>query len=569
MTHRISPRTAVALSLAAVLAHTTLAALPAQADNELDNIRKTPPRAAAPAVDPATDQFIVGIQGGPGTASESAVTSEAAQMAAGRLGINAQNVKDTAAGTQVVKTSRPLSGAQADAFLAELRSVPGVAYAEPDMKMYPTAEAPNDPGYQVQWNLWDDAAGIRVPGAWDVNRGEGTVVAVVDTGITSHSELDSRVLPGFDMIVDAANARDGDGRDADPRDEGDWFAADQCGVGGQDGTSSWHGTHVAGTIAAVANNGDGIAGVAPEARLLPVRALGACGGYESDVADSIVWAAGGQVAALPINPNPARVINLSVGGDGPCSSTLQNAISLANKAGAAVVVAAGNSNRPASRMSPANCRKVITVAASGPNGARAPYSNYGDDVDVTAPGGDIKNEYVEGILSTSNFGSTTPGLEAYAFMQGTSMAAPHVAGIAALLMSEVGSKYTPEMVEKRLESTARPLSGGCPEGCGHGLVDAAKALDLSTADLPSGIVLPEAVTFTDKDGVKKDTFTVPSSKGVEYLRDGKVLGSGVLPGSGTVTVTARALPKYSLAAGATSQWTYTFSTDSAPAGPAG
>ncbi|GKV72850.1 S8 family peptidase [Pseudarthrobacter sp. NCCP-2145] len=564
MTHRSSPRTAVAIAVAAVLANTALA-LPAQADGELDSIRPTPTR-AAPAASPATDQFIVGIQGGPGIGSEAAATSEAARMAAGRMGVAAQNVKGMSAGAQVVKTSRPLPGAEAEAFLAALRSSPGVAYAEPDIIMYPTAEAPNDPGYAVQWNLWDEAAGIRLPGAWDVNRGEGTVVAVVDTGITSHSELNSRVLPGYDMIVDAPNARDGDGRDANPQDEGDWFAGELCGVGGESGMSSWHGTHVAGTIAAVANNNDGVAGVAPEARLLPVRALGACGGYESDVADSIIWAAGGQVPGLPVNPNPARVINLSVGGDGPCSPMLQNAINLAHEAGAAVVVAAGNSNRPASGMSPANCKKVITVAASGRTGARASYSNYGDDVDVTAPGGDITSQFTEGILSTSNFGATTPGPEAYAFMQGTSMAAPHVSGIAALLMSEVGSSYTPEMVEKRLEATARPLAGGCPEGCGHGLVDAAEALDLSTEDLPAGVVLPKAVTFTDKDGTRKDTFTVPASKGVEYVRDGAVVKAGEYPGSGTVTVSARALPKYSLAAGATTQWAHTFSPDSAPAG---
>lgn len=483
MTHRFSPRTAVALAVAAALAGTTLAALPAHADGELDNIRPTPPRAAA-AVAPATDQFIVGIQGGPGIGSQAAATSQAARGAAGKLGISAQNVKGTAAGAQVVKTSRPLPGAEAEAFLAALRAAPGVAYAEPDIRMYPASEAlhdpedANDPGYQAQWNLWDRTAGIRVPGAWKVNRGEGIVVAVVDTGITSHSELDSRVLPGYDMIVDAASARDGDGRDPNPQDEGDWFTGELCGIGGESGMSSWHGTHVAGTIAAVANNNDGIAGVAPEARLLPVRALGACGGYESDVADSIIWAAGGQVAGLPVNPNPARVINLSVGGDGPCSVTMQNAISSANKAGAAVVVAAGNANRPAAGTSPANCKKVITVAAAGPNGARASYSNYGDGVDVTAPGGDITSQFTQGILSTSNFGSTTPGLEAYAFMQGTSMAAPHVAGVAALLMSEMGSSYTPKMVEERLESTARRMPVDCPEGCGHGLVDAAKALDL-------------------------------------------------------------------------------------------
>ncbi|MEV8000968.1 S8 family peptidase [Pseudarthrobacter oxydans] len=485
MTHHFRPFAAVAICLAAVLANTTLAALPAQADDHLDDIRRTPPRAAAPVVAPATDQFIVGIKGGPGIASEAAVTSEAAGKAAGKLDIAARNIKGTAAGGQVVKTSRPLPAAEAAAFLASLRSSPGVAYAEPDIIMYPSAVAPNDPWYPAQWNLWEETAGIRAPQAWAINRGEGAVVAVVDTGITSHSELNSRVLPGYDMVSDVETARDGNGRDANPQDEGDWCV-------GENPFSSWHGTHVAGTIAAVGNNNKGIIGVAPEAKLLPVRAIGACGGYASDVADSIIWAAGGQVAGSPVNPNPARVINVSVGGEEPlCSVTQQNAINFAHKAGAAVVVAAGNSGENAAGTSPANCQNVIAVAAAGRDGGRASYSNYGPAVDVTAPGGDtsnqgdIPNPYAEGILSTSNFGSASPEQEAYALLEGTSMAAPHIAGVAALLMSQKGSTYTPDMVEKRLKATARPLPVACAEGCGAGLVDAATALTSAAYVAPS------------------------------------------------------------------------------------
>lgn len=556
MTHHFRPCAAVVIALSAALANISLTALPAQA-NELDNIRKSDPR-TAPAVSVPTDQFIVGIKGQPGIASEAAQTSQAAQEAAGKFGIDARNIKGTATGAQVVKTSRALPTAEADAFLAELRSSPNVAYAEPDIIMRPAAVAPNDPGYPAQWNLWEEIGGIRALGAWDVNRGEGTVVAVVDTGITSHAELNSRILPGYDMISDAGSARDGNGRDANPQDEGDWCES-------EDTISSWHGTHVAGTIAAVGNNNQGITGVAPEAKILPVRAIGACGGYASDVSDSIIWAAGGQVAGIPVNPNRARVINLSVGGDGSCSVTQQKAIDFAYKAGAAVVVAAGNSNQPAAGMSPANCANVITVAAAARNGARAPYSNYGDSVDVTAPGGHVTVEdHTGGIVSTSNWGSTTPGGEAYEFQQGTSMAAPHVSGVAALLMSEVGSTYTPDMVKKRLKATARPLPLACPEGCGAGIVDAAKALDISGSDLPANTVYPAAVTFSDKDGTAQDTFTVPSSNGVEYVREGTVVRAGVHPGSGTVTVSARALPGYSLVAGVASQWSHSFAATIAP-----
>ena len=561
MPTHLRPLAAVALAIGAVLANASLTALPAQAD-ELDIRPATPNTAPAPPA--ATDQFIVGIKGRPGIASEAAATSEAARQAAATLGIAARNIKATATGAQVVKTDRPLPGAQAEAFLTALRANPAVAYAEPDIIMQAAAAAPNDPGYDLQWGLWEEPAGLRIPGAWDVNRGEGAVVAVVDSGITSHSDLNPRVLPGYDMMSDASWARDGSGRDANPQDEGDWVTTDQCGLGTPEEISSWHGTHVAGIIAAAGNNNNGIIGVAPEARILPVRAIGACGGYSSDIADSVIWAAGGQVSGVPANPNRARVINLSVGGLAPCSITQQNAINFAYNAGAAVVVAAGNFNRSAADMSPANCQNVITVAAAGRNGARAPYSNYGTPIDVTAPGGDVTHNYNSGVLSTSNSGSTTPEEEAYEYLQGTSMSAPHVAGVAALMMSEIGSTYTPDMVEKRLKATARPMAVACNEGCGAGLVDASKALAFAPSDLPANTVSPAAVVFTDKDGTAQDTFTVPASQGVEYLRDGSVLAPGVYPGSGAVTISARALPGYTLVQGAPSSWSHTFAATLAP-----
>ena len=560
---RVRLLTALGMALAAVLATTSLQALPAQADDT--ETRKAAPRALqVPASAAATDQFIVKIKSRPGITSEAAATALAVMTAGGQVGTGARNIRSTAAGAQVVKTSKGLPDAEAGAFLASLRANPDVEYAEPDVIMHPATTTPNDDSYQAQWGLWDEPAGIRAPGAWDVNRGQGAVVAVVDTGITDHYELSSNVLPGYDMMSDAVNARDGNGRDADPQDEGDWTAAGQCGAGAPEGISSWHGTHVAGIIAAIGNNGIGVTGVAPEAKILPVRAIGSCGGYASDVSDSIIWAAGGQVPGAPVNPNRARVINLSLGGAATCSITQQNAINFAYNAGAAVVVAAGNSGRPAADMSPANCQNVITVAAAGRKGARAPYSNYGAAVDVTAPGGDTSVDLSSGIYSTSNYGLTTPLGEYYEYLQGTSMAAPHVAGVAALLMSEVGATYTPDMVEKRLKASARPMAVACAEGCGAGLVDAAKALHLSGADLPAGTVMPAAVTFSDHDGTAQDTFTIPVSKGVEYLSAGIVVAAGVHHGSGQVTVSARAEPGYTMMAGAQSQWSFKFAATFAP-----
>jgi serine protease len=482
---------AAALASAAILAGTAMTALPALATGRPEVTEPAPPlvlrdpRPETVSAATPTDQFIVGLKNPGGIASESAATSEAARSAADTLGIGAQYLRATAAGAQVVKTSKALPGNDADTFLAALRTSPGVAYAEPDAVVH-IASTPNDPAYPYQWPL-SDPAGIGAPAAWDLNRGEGAVVAVVDTGITSHTELNANILPGYDMLSNPVWARDGNGRDSNPRDEGDWTGTGDCEAATPAASSSWHGTHVAGIIAAIGNNNDGITGVAPAAKILPIRAIGSCGGYTSDVADSIIWAAGGSVAGVPTNPNPADVINLSLGSTATCSVTQQNAINFAHNAGTAVVAAGGNTNGPAAATSPANCQNVISVAAAGRNGARASYSNYGAEIDIMAPGGDVDRDSTSAILSTSNFGTTVPGDEAYGFLQGTSMAAPHVAGIAALLMSE--SSYTSDMVEARLKETARPLPVGCPEGCGAGLVDAAAAL---------GSYVPPAVsTFAD------------------------------------------------------------------------
>ncbi|SDT52052.1 serine protease [Pseudarthrobacter equi] len=569
------PFAAAALTLVTVLAGAALTALPAQATEppqpskpaaaaELP-LRDASPQSASAQV--PTDQFIVGLKSRGNIASEAAVTAQAARSAAGRVGTAAQYVRATATGAQVVKTGKSLQGADADTFLAALRSSPDVAYAEPDTIVQATATAPNDPGYVSQWSLWDETAGIRIPGAWDYNRGEGAVVAVVDSGITYHSDLTANVLAGYDMLSNPDWARDGDGRDPNPQDQGDWSTDNQCEPGLPASRSSWHGTHVAGTIAAVGNNSNGIIGAAPAAKILPIRAIGPCGGYISDVADSIIWAAGGTVSGVPANPRRAHVVNLSLGGVSDCSVTEQNAINFAQNAGTAVVVAAGNSGHPASEISPANCQNVITVAASGLDGARADYSNYGSAVDITAPGGsNMTNENPwTGIVSTSNFGSTVPEGEAYELLQGTSMAAPHVSAIAAMLISEVGSTYTPDMVEARLKATARPLPVACPEGCGAGLVDAAKALALTNQDLPANTVIPAAVTFSDKDGTADDTLTVPEVQGVEYVGfAGSVFPAGIHTGSGTVNVFARSIPGYTLMAGANIQWSHTYATTSAP-----
>lgn len=244
---------------------------------------------------------------------------------------------------------------------------------------------------------------------------------------------------------------------------------------------------MAGTVAARTNNGAGVAGVAYNARILPVRALGKCGGYTSDIADAITWASGGTVSGVPANANKARVLNLSLGGGGACSATMQNAINGARSRGAVVVAAAGNSGIDVSNASPANCAGVITVAATGRTGGRARYSNFGAQVAVAAPGGDGAS----GVLSTLNSGRSGPLADTYAVYQGTSMAAPHVAGVAALMLA-ANTKLTPDEIATRLKSTARAFPASCA-GCGAGIVDAAAALTgARSSPAPAPVVVAES-----------------------------------------------------------------------------
>ncbi len=381
---------------------------------------------------------------------------------------------------------------------------PSILRVEPDRKKF-VLETPNDPGYANQWGTSDAGAGandfsVRAEAAWDLTTGSALLtVAVLDTGITTHTEFSGRLVAGYDFIDDVDVANDGDGRDSDPSDPGDWITGDEdasgyfagCGAG----DSSWHGTHVAGTIGAAANNAVGIAGLNWNSKIQPIRVLGKCGGYDSDIADAIYWAAGGSISGVPANSDPAKVINLSLGGFGPCSGFLQDAIDGARALGAIVVVAAGNSNSAASLFSPANCDGVVTVAATSRDGERSYYSNYGGAVEIAAPGGDAYEDSM--ILSTINLGTTTPGAEGYAYYQGTSMAAPHVAGVISLLLSL--DPYLSEFeVLELIAETATPFpadAGANPcstaGNCGAGIINAAELMAAA-----SPVVAPAVLTDT-------------------------------------------------------------------------
>lgn len=329
--------------------------------------------------------------------------------------------------------------------------------------------------YDKQWHYFDHLGGIELPAAWDVTVGSSnTVVAVVDTGILAHPDIAGRVLPGADLISNAAMAGDGNGRDSDPTDAGDWTASGDACYQGSNTSSSWHGTHVAGTIAADTGNKLGVAGINWKAKILPVRVLGKCGGYMSDIADGIRWAAGGSVSGIPNNSHPAKVINLSLGGRGSCSSTMQSAIDFARSQGAVVVVAAGNSsaNMDFSSYVPASCSGVITVGAGNLYAEKSYYSNYGADVDIMAPGGDGNGA----ILSLGNSGTTTVGAYTFKTMMGTSMAAPHISGVASLVLGK-NPDLNPDQVEQIIKNTARYFACTLSEGCGSGLVDTYAAIE--------------------------------------------------------------------------------------------
>lgn len=421
-----------------------------------------------------TNRLIVKMKDTSALSSTNNLTSSI-DVVARQVGQPMRTLRTMATGAKVMQLDRQYGKQEVEAIIQRLASHPSVEYVEPDLMLKPLF-VPNDQFYGAQWHYYEAVGGINLESAWDTSTGQGAVVAVLDTGVRPHVDLAANLLPGYDMISDTFVANDGNGRDSNAFDPGDFVNSGQCGGGQptQNQGSSWHGTHVSGTVAALTNNGTGVAGVAFNARVVPVRVLGRCGGFTSDIADGIIWAAGGNVSGVPTNPNPANVINMSLGGGGSCGNTTQNAINTARALGTTVVVAAGNSAVNASNATPANCNGVVTVAATDRTGGSSYFTNFGSVVDLAAPGGDMRTTAADGIASTLNAGQTTPGADNYVYYQGTSMATPHVAGVAALMYS-VNPSLTPDEVESILKSTTRSFPATCSQ-CGTGIVDAAAAV---------------------------------------------------------------------------------------------
>ena len=351
---------------------------------------------------------------------------------------------------------------------------------------------PNDPLFGLQWHFRDNgsaagqsAGGAGFNGFWTKAKDKGSrdvVVAVVDTGLQmNHPDIKGspNLAPGYDMVSDPMMGNDGDGRDNDPNDPGD-----KCEPTDPNTSDTFHGTHVAGTIGgASTNNAAGVAGGAWDVTIVPVRALGRCGGKLSDINDAIRWAAGSVPARDTQgreiwNSHPADIINLSIGLFEPCPASMQAAINDATAAGAIVVAAAGNARVDVKYFAPGGCDNVISVAANDGRGVLTPYSNYGAKVSIMAPGGDMsrdddKDGRPDGVLSTkfakNCIDPAKPGTSVaqcyYSYENGTSMAAPHVSAALALIKAKYPSAVPSDLRAKLMSSSMARTEMQCSGKC--------------------------------------------------------------------------------------------------------
>lgn len=496
------------------------------------------------------------------SAALSSASATSAQLRAGKGGaVLATYSRKLATGADLVRTSRKLSHDDAVALIRQIASNPAVSHVQADVVMRAgddvratdvTPFVPNDANYaKYQWHLrpangtpetiggdtvaYANRGGANVANAWNLSDGNGVVVAVLDTGITQHPDLDTSLADaGYDFITDAFySGRSTDGRVPGGWDPGDWTTDDKYlavngGCADDDHPqedSSWHGTHVSGTVAELTNNTTGMAGTAYKAKVLPVRVLGHCGGLSSDIADAIVWASGGHVDGVPDNTHPAQVINMSLGGEGACGDddVTADAITLAISRGTTVVVSAGNSDDDAANYSPASCPGAVTVASNGITGKRAYYSNYGSTVALSAPGGGIypndastgtSTPYAGFVWQALNAGAHEPGAATYGGYAGTSQAAPHVSGTVALMLAAVkGANLptpTPAQIRGYLVSTTKHFPSTPDEPIGTGIVDAYAAIDKALGNDTGNpgddaVVLTNGAALTGQGGASGTT----------------------------------------------------------------
>ena len=443
------------------------------------------------------------------SATAAATGPQKAAVLGSRLGLKLTDGRILGERTQVLRSESMDSAALATTIAGD----PDVEWAEVDHRRFIQA-AVDDPLYpdnlsisvapqgpaSGQWYLHapgvdhsgrNIVSGINIEPAWAITKGSTSIViGDVDTGITSHPDLNGKMLTGYDFISDVPTANDGSGRDADPTDPGDYVTAAEnsnksgaffgCNDNGTGGSftedSSWHGTQTAGILGAATNNGTGMAGTAYNVPVIAARALGKCGGYDSDIVAAAQWAGGIAVSGVPTNAHPARVINMSLGSDGACASIYIDALTALRNKGVVVVAAAGNGNSDDEGIAvgtPANCKPratdadqtpiVIAVAALRHAGTKVGFSNLGPEVTIAAPGGNCVNTAgacLYPILTTTNGGATTVGSPTYSSggnaSLGTSFSTPMVAGTVALMLSANPALSNADVV-RILKSTARPF----------------------------------------------------------------------------------------------------------------
>ncbi|HEY6352863.1 MAG TPA: S8 family peptidase, partial [Burkholderiaceae bacterium] len=517
-----------------------------------------------------------------------------------RLGIALRDGRMIAPRTQVLRASDMSSAA----LVARLQADPDVEYAEVDERVY-IAAAPNDPRYAGgqppsitptvgQWYLRAPdttiVSAINAEAAWNTTKGSpAIVVADLDTGVRpDHPDLVGKLVPGYDFVsADAdgsfTSSNDGSGRDTDASDPGDWVTQAESDNGPLQGClvgdSSWHGTQTAALIGAATDNGVGMASVGRNVRVMPVRVLGKCGGFMSDVVAGMYWAAGINIPSTfgtgPANPFPAKVLNMSLGSaTTTCGTTYQTAVSAVNSAGASVVISAGNDAGLAVGQ-PANCAGAIGVGGLRQIGTKVGFSDVGPQISISAPAGNCVNTLQSDpclypILTATNTGTTTPATNTFSdsfnISVGTSFSAPLVSGTAALMLS-VNPTLTPSQVRSMLQATARafPTTGGtagtvacvpptttqqrecyCTTGtCGAGMLDAHAAV--SAVPAPSAA---QALAFaTPVAPVPGDTVTLDGSTSVPasgktistyqwtMVNNGGIAALGATTNAATATVT--------------------------------
>ena len=502
----------------------------------------------------------------------------------------------------VVQVEPASAGDSVATTAARLSADPDVEYAVPDERRYihtiPGHMVPNDPLFSAGGQWYEQAnvatpAAVNAEAAWDYTTGDpNLVIADLDTGVRfDHPDLlaaanEGRLLPGYDFISDPAVANDGDGRDADASDPGDWVSTtdqSQSQFKNCDAhISSWHGTRTAGILGALTNNLHGISGMTWQGKILPVRVLGKCGGFDSDIITGMMWAAGMGVPDTPLNPYPARILNMSLGSTNPCPASYADAVNQLMQLGVLVVVSAGNEGGPVD--APANCAGVASIAGIRHAGTKVGYSSLGPEVTVSAPAGNCVNTIgtcVYSMQTTTNTGSTTPVANDDAYTGtlitpdqqpggpnlGTSFSAPIVSGVAGLMLAVNSNLNTCQLISRLKEgslpfpqtSSTQPPPPRChvPTGasdlqslecictrdgktCGAGMVNAQGAVKaalrpIAAVSLPGSVAPSLSVSLSAQKSVAANGHTISA---YQWTNIGKQTIAIQNASSATATVTA-------------------------------